>query len=74
MITMTYALIILFGLQLMFFFLHSLKGSIFKIPRVRTFFNIPQLIAYELPKKPKKKQSIVQNAKGGKEERFLPFL
>lgn len=42
------------------------KGSIFKIPRVRTFFNIPQIVAQQAPAAPKKKQTVVQNVKGGK--------
>ncbi|XP_031619688.1 mitochondrial inner membrane protein OXA1L isoform X2 [Contarinia nasturtii] len=43
-------------------FCSLIQGAIFRIPRVRTFFNIPQLIKYNLP--PKKKQSVVQNVKG----------
>lgn len=47
-------------------FFYQFKGSIFKIPRVRTFFNIPQMVAHQTPAAPKKKQTVVQNVKGGK--------
>lgn len=40
------------------------QGMIFKMPKVRTFFNIPQLLNHPTPQA-KKKQSVVQNMKGG---------
>lgn len=44
----------------------DLQGMVFKMPKVRTFFNIPQIIHHDIPKPAKKKQSVVQNMKGGK--------
>lgn len=45
------------------------QGTIFKIPRVRTIFNIPQIIEHKLP--PKKKEGFVTNVKGGKKKNLL---
>lgn len=36
-------------------------------------FNIPQIISHEMPPKAKKKQSVVQNVKGGKRNVIYNF-
>lgn len=50
----------------------KLQGSLFKMPKVRTFFKIPQIMEQPvLATQDKKKKGIIENAKGGMAQQYI---